>query len=200
MKKFMLIMCIIAMSMVSSFAQVKVGTYETYGKEYDVKAIIGDNGKLSVYFNILGTRDSDDVEINLSSEDAVVEFRNSLNSLAEKYTEWRQVAIDNDVKDMTKDMPTKFPNVTIAWYGSKWYFDFGEKLSAIFMVMESSGEVRYSAVIGGEAQSSSNKYITQKYYIIFRSLDDILSLYKALDPEAIKEKLNGKKDKDDLFK
>lgn len=196
MKRALLLILTLCASM-TIFAQEKVATYySTYwGKTCDVEAGISSSGDLSVFFDIMGSGDADNVCINLKGE-SINAFISALQLAKQKHSEWVAVAINNNVTKMTKEMDIDFPRVTIGWLGSKWWFDFEHKIEPLFMITDSG---KYLCVISGTATASSNEYIDQKYYLVFETAEDFDSLMEAINPTVVQEKLNSKQKVEDLF-
>ena len=178
-------------------AQDKVGTYYSsyFKKEYKVEASLS-SGELSIYFDIEGESNSDNVCINIKGEQEITSFITALTLAKQKYSEWTSVAINNNVTKMSKEMDISFPRVTICWSGSKWWFAFRHRLSPRFMVTE-SGDCVF--VMSGTATASSNEYIDQKYYLAFSTPEDFDMLINAITPAAAKEVLNKQQNVEDLF-
>ena len=160
-----------------------------------MEATIASSGELSVFFDILGSSDSDNVCINIKGEN-INAFISALQLAKQKHSEWVAVAINNNVTKMTKEMDIDFPRVTIGWLGSKWWFDFAHKIEPLFMITDSG---KYLCVISGTATASSNEYIDQKYYLVFETAEDFDSLMRAINPAVVQEKLNSKQKVEDLF-
>lgn len=177
--------------------QEKVGTYYStyFGKECDVEAGTSNSGELSIFFDIMGSSDSDDVCINIKGGD-IYSFISALTLAKQKHSEWVTVAVNNNVTKMTKAMDIDFPRVTIGWLGSKWWFDFAHHIEPVFMITESG---KHLCVISGTATASSNEYIDQKYYLVFETSEDFDALIGAINPTTIQEKLNNKQKVNDLF-
>lgn len=181
----------------SMSAQTKIDSYDSdyFESTFGIYATNGE--KLSLYFDIRGESKNDDVMINVDGESTIISFINSLKEVRDKYAEWKKVAVDNKVTDYSKDFDISFPNVYVAWYGTKWWFDFRERFEPYFKV---SSDGKCYAVFHSEAVSSSNEYITEKYYWVFSSVKEFDSFIEKIQPQALIEKLNKKNAPDELFK
>lgn len=197
MKKNLFVMSVMLLLVAPLYAQDVVNSYFNgyFNKTYDVEASL-DTGELRIYFDVEGDSNSDDVCFSLRGEEQVEAFENALLAAKEKYVEWVEVAISNNVTKMTKEMGITFPRVTVCWYGSQWWFDYNHPITPYFLITN-SGE--YVCVFRGEATASSNDYIDQKYYLALSSPEDFDNLYNALRPQVIIEKLNSNKRVEDLF-
>lgn len=196
MKKYMFLLLILMISL-SMSAQTKIDSYDSdyFESTFGIYATNGE--KLSLYFDIRGESKNDDVMINVDGESTIISFINSLKEVRDKYAEWKKVAVDNKVTDYSKDFDISFPNVYVAWYGTKWWFDFRERFEPYFKV---SSDGKCYAVFHSEAVSSSNEYITEKYYWVFSSVKEFDSFIEKIQPQALIEKLNKKNAPDELFK
>lgn len=196
MKKIFTLLAGIILATISSNAQEKVGDYYNnyFSKTYKVEASQSD-GNFRVYFNVEGNSNGDDVCFSLKNE-VIDQFVNALCEAKNKYLEWVNVAVNNNVTKMTKEMDITFPRVTIGWYGSKWWWAFDHKLTPLFMITDSG---KHLFVIAGTATASSNEYIEQKYYLALECARDFDALISAISPTAIKEKLNNKQKVENLF-
>ena len=182
---------------INSFAQEKIDEYynDYFEKTYLIAA--SDEDELLVLLQVSGEYRSDDVYFYLEGSSTIESFVSSLKQVKQKYAEWRKVAIDNNVRSFSKDFDIYFPIITIAWYGADWRFDFSERLKPYFKVTDSG---QYIAVFHAEAVSSNNEYITQKYYLVFSSVQDFDEVISKVEPAVIREKLKNKHAPDDLFK
>ncbi len=179
-----------------AFGQETIDNYNCSYFEKQLDIMAADDDKLELYIQVYGDRESDLVLINLSGENKIYSFITFLTQLRDKYKEWRQVAIDNNVVDYSKTFDINTPKLTVAWAGSKWFFDFYEQPDPRFRVT-SSGKIM--AILSDEAQASSNEYITQEYYLVFSSVEEFDELLSKIEPSRIREKLKEKAAPDTLF-
>ena len=198
MRKLFLLM-VATMSYVCTNAQQTIDSYYTsyFGKEKSIQASKNSNGIYNVWIDVAGEYDKDDVSIGIEGED-IPAFINALHQIKQKYAEWDNVAKQNNVKKISKDFEITFPRVTVAWYGSKWFFAFKHILSPRFMVLESTGSSYI--VFSDKVQASSNEYIDQKYYLVFSSVNEVNDLISKISPDSIKAKMEQKNSQADLFK
>lgn len=175
--------------------EVKDSYYSSYfEKDCKISASI-DKGELSILFNVMGEYNSDDVRFMIKGE-KINEFINSLEQVKSKYQEWSEIAKTNNVKGMDKYFDVDFPRIDIAWYSSDWWFAFRSRLTPYFKVTDSG---KCLVVFNEEVVSSNNKYIDQRYYLVFSSTKEIDELIDKLNPVAIIMKLNQKQDVQDMF-
>lgn len=199
MKKLVLLFaCVFCFCNANTFAEQKVGSYNVLDRSLDVEASINDKGQLNVYVGILGEYTHTNIMLGIKGEDNIKSFAYSLREMKAKYNEWKGVARANGVTDFSKEMDIPFPNVEIYWKGSsKWYSTFSRNFIKMKFLVSDDGSA--SVGCGGEAEDWDNEYITEQWYFLFTSADEIEGLIKVLDVEKIKNKLSSKQNTDDLF-
>lgn len=195
MKQFISIFTFLISVSVSS-AQEVVGSYKNayFGKNYNLEASLDDNRLDRVYIEI-ATKSSKSGCISIKAND-LFSFKASLQVLRDKFLEWKKIATDNNVTDMTKDFDITFPRVTVAWYTSKWWFSFNQKITMKFTILD-SGEML--ALWTPEVTASSNEYIDERVYFTFSCEEDFNNLLNELDEQKICDKLLKTKKAEDLF-
>jgi hypothetical protein len=123
-----------------------------------------------------------------------------LQEAKSKFTEWKQIAVQNGVKKLRKPIECGCSVSSYFSYG-KWQFDFSVYPEFAFLVLESGGTVTYSLVVNtGELQSSSNQFMdSDGGIIVFMSEKEVDSFISKINPAAV-EKFLAKPKADDLFK
>lgn len=179
-------------------AEKVVATYSLsyFNKTYDIEASEIKNDKFSVYIGVSAEHSSTEAMIEVESG-KLVEFKQALLQMRDKYVEWSKVAKENNVKDMSKEMDISFPSTTICWKGSKWFFSFGQRLTPRFLILDDG---RFVVTFVKKVTASSNEYIDEKIYWVFSDPKEIDELISNLDIEKIKSKLQEKEKAADLFK
>lgn len=197
MKKFIVALLILVCSL-PMLAETQVGSYTMAGKDKRIEAYIDKKGNLKVFIEIVGEHSKEEVSLKLDGAGNVSEFVSSLILAKAKFVEWDKVAKDNQVTDMNKAIDIKFPNCEIWWRGTKYYSSYAHDFVRLKFFVSKDGNTWVGT--GGEAQHWDNKYITQKFYIIFNEPEDMQSLIDALNIDAIMKKLNEQASAGDLFK
>lgn len=193
MKKFLLI-AVLLVSMVAQ-AQVAVGSFNNrYAKkELKVSALMKD-GKfycIEIDCPIKGVGNG---FIWVKQKD-VDKFRNALIELQAKFDEWKKIAIENNVKDMDKEMPVKFPKVTYCWQLRDSYFATNSPCKFIF----AKSDKTIFTCLSYKAVDDTNKYIDERFTLVFYSSEEIQSLVDLLSKEKIDSAI-GNPANSDLFK
>lgn len=166
------------------------------GKIYDIQANQPKaNGSFNFYIYVAGERSNDRVCLSLKSEN-VPAFKEALETIKIKFTEWKTTAIENNVSDMTKSFPCSFPPMKVAWYSSQWWFAFDRTFTPKFFVFKDGS---CAVVTSAKVESSKNKYIDQTFYMVFEDNSEIDTLIQGLDCDAVVKHYNQKQNAADLF-
>lgn len=195
MKKSLLLFTVILLTFCVK-AEQTVGKYQNtyFGKEFEIEAAQKNDAIKSVYIGI-EAKDTKDAFISVDGND-LESFKNALELVKAKYLDWVKVAKENNVTEMDKEFDIKFPSVTIAWFGSKWWFSFGQRIKMRFLILNSGKMV---AVWTPKVTSSSNRYIDEQVYFALEGEEDFDSLISQLNYQNILAQLLNKKNNEDLF-
>lgn len=90
--------------------------------------------------------------------------------IRDKYLSWVKIAKENNVTEMDKEFDIKFPTVSIAWRGSKWWFAFDRKITMSFLILDNGKMV---AIWCPKVSASSNDLL-MKLYILYLNVKKIL--------------------------
>lgn len=200
MKKFIFVMVAMIATM-SMYAQQKVGEYTNsyVSKTFSIEAVEKNNKIEEVYIGIptdLGSRTySRPAYIVVKGKDLEL-FKTALELARDKFSEWKKVAKENNVTEMSKEMGINFPKVTIAWHGSKWWFSLGNKINLKFLILDDGQMV---AAWAPTVTSSSNRYIDQQIYFAFADEKDFDDIINQLDSQRILNELLSTKNNSNLF-
>ena len=196
MKKLILFLAMLAV-MFSMKAEQKVGEYTNsyFNKSFDIEAVEKNNKIESVYIGISTDMESRKGFIEVKGKELEL-FKTALELARDKYVEWKRIAQENNVTDMSKEMGINFPKVTIAWHGTQWWFSFGNKINLKFLILDNGKMV---ASWAPEVTASSNRYIDQRIYFVFGDEEDFNNLISQLDGERILQELMKTKNNSDLF-
>lgn len=196
-KKFtILTLSLLFSSMISAQEVIDNYTMSYFNKNYEIEASTGKNNNFTIYIQVNAERSKTKANYMIKS-DKLNEFKEALILTKDKYVEWTKVAKENNVTDMSKDIDIKFPNIDIAWLGTKWFFSFGKKLSPKFMILK-NGQNIVSFV--NKNTASSNQYIDETTYWVFADVKEFEEFILKLDFDKIKVKLEKSENKAELFK
>ena len=120
----------------------------------------------------------------------------SLKEVRDKYAEWVKVAEENDITEMTKEIPVDMPSVIVCWYTSKWNFSYKKRFKFTFMILDSGKKI---IVMNEKVTSTANQYIDTKFYWVFQSVTELDEFIELMNYPKFIEKLNVKANNADLF-
>ena len=173
-----------------------IGTFSNQSARRDnmtVNLLTKNNKPMYVWFEAETKRGYGEVWIKLKD---LPKFRQSLIDARDKYVEWTKVADENNVKNLRKEIPVKFPKPIYWWEigGERFYDDY----SGWKMIFSATDNYRFAFMIV-EAKDMQNRFITENYRITFSCVKDFDSLITMLDPDKVKAVEGNPKD-ENLFK
>lgn len=194
MKKILLFVAFTLLT-TSMYAEKIVATYTMSGTKRNVEAGIDDKGALNVFIQVVGEY-SEYVMIRVSGEADIRKFITQLTYCKNKFIEWEQVAKSNKISDFKKEIDATFPYVEVWWVGLEWYSSHKMNLiKPLFLV--NNGDASFGTT--GAVTHRSNEFITQTFFILFETANEIQSLINALDITKIKNALKQDIETDALF-
>ncbi|WP_439473837.1 hypothetical protein [Algoriphagus formosus] len=204
MKKFLIATILSVFVTVATFAQESYSTYYSsyFDKEYEIAVSFKDNN-LGLYIDLAGLdrlRETGGISISDKSYDG---FMENLKFARSKYEEWIKVAIENDVRELDKDVELKTEVITGYFIsGGEYTFDFSVRPSFDFKIMDDEKGLRHILIFRtGELESSSNRYITASDFVmVFSNLDEMDEFIDLISKEKLEEFKNKSSDKSSLFK
>lgn len=183
----------------ATHAEKVVGKYIMAGAEMEVEAGINDKGELVVFFNVLGEYANDKVMMSVAGESNIYTFIKKLRYCKSKFTEWKQVARQNNVVDFSKMFEVTFPGVELWWRGyDDWYSSLEANCLKPFFWVSEEGETAF--VASGIVEDWRNMFIEQKWYIFLCDESEFDSLINALNPSRFKSQLTPGAQYNHLFK
>ena len=189
----------LSISVVSVSAQESFSKWHSsyFDRTFDIKISNSiKDGVFDIYVHALDEKNSTNICLNFTSE-TIVEFKAFLEDVKTKYIEWKNIAIANNVSEMTKEMDFKTPSCTACWYwGDEWHFSFGVKLKPTFMILDDG---RMIVMLLKEFTASDNRYITNTLYMVWGCEEDIDSMIAALNIDEMRAKINSKINAKQLF-
>ena len=196
MKKIILVLFLLTFVLHINAAQ-KVGEYTNsyFSKTFSIYAGEENNKITSVYFGVQTDLDFRTAYISING-DKLDLFKNALELARDKFSEWKKVAKDNNITEMSKEMYIDFPEVTIGWYSTEWWFSFDNKINLSFLILDDGEMV---AAWAPKVTDSLNHYIDQKIYFVFANEKDFDDIINQLDDQRILNELLKNKNRSDLF-
>jgi hypothetical protein len=129
------------------------------------------------------------------------EFNNCLDSALAKYNSWKNVAINNNVKDFAKSIDCSCKSEAYFKYGD-WQFDNFVQPTFEFKVVESNGKVWHLLIVRtGKLVSNSNQYMDHDGgAIVFSSSEEMVNFMNYIKIESVDLFLSKKPKTEELFK
>lgn len=183
----------------SMMAQEKfVATYfnSYFNEEFDIRAKDFKNKNSEVVYIEIKGEYTDEAYIEVWARN-LDKFRNSLELVRDKFIEWENVAIENNVQNMSKKFDIKFPLIGVYWYTSKWWSNYGIGIRMTFEILPSGKAI---AKWMPKIKASSNQFVDQQFYLVFQNEEDFNALIELLDLQKIVAKMQKTKEEEDLFK
>ena len=179
----------------SMYAEKIVATYTMSGTKRNIEAGIDDKGALNVFIQVVG-ESCEYVMIRVTGEEDIKRFITQLTYCKNKFLEWEQVAKRNNISNFKKEIDATFPNIEVWWVGLEWCSSYKKNfIKPVFLVND--GDASFGAT--GAATHWNNEFITQTFFILFETDNEIQSLINALDITKIKNALNRDIETDALF-
>tara|TARA_B110000046_G_scaffold170921_1_gene191246 strand:+ start:84 stop:641 length:558 start_codon:yes stop_codon:yes gene_type:complete len=184
MKKVLLVLGMVALT----FSMNAQETYKDYSKG-ETQLVIKEGKSQGTMYMDLG-----DIGLILNAKDRE-KYGIFLTESYAKFSEWKEVALENEVKELTKEIK-KISVPSYFKYGSKWCFSTANMNTSIYIV---DGEIRMYAYIG-KMKASANQFMVSKSELTFLTEDDIKEILEVMNEEEINAFLNKTNSTEDLFK
>lgn len=193
----LLLLIALGCSFPTLYAQEKLGSYEMsfFDKAYDVQG--SEAGKFYVDCATLDARHKMGGFIVEGKE--VDAFKASFMQARDKFTEWSNLAKQNGVTDLDKEMEIDFPRLASYFQYGDLHFAFGQRAKFRFKIMKDGRHVLLAGT--GELTASDNQFMKIDGLIFaFKTADEVDAMLQLLDPQKLAEHFAAKKQKADLFK
>lgn len=199
MKKILFLLMALGLVAPSLKAQEKFAEYQAgiEGKSYDIKVGKIDKKKnFLIYIDIQNSENEDSpMYINIGSN-KLSKFKDAILQIKNKYAEWKQVAIDNNVANMTKPFGIYIPRDGGAfYYGREWFFADSVTLSAVFFLVN---DIPYIGLMC-YFTARDNQFIKSSGNIIFLTEKEVDDFLNALDENGMRALAEGKASTENLF-
>jgi hypothetical protein len=181
------------------FAQDKYASYENAfeNKTFNIQIGRKDGNNYKLFIEVGSVDDLSGKGGIVISNTQHAPLVSAIQAAKEKYVEWKNVAIENNVEDLDKRIEQRANVGTYFMYGIDWQFQFSVDLT--FVVKFTEGK-HYMMIKTGNLVSSSNRYMAHKgFLLVFSSEQEIDTFLELLSLEKMTEYLNAPSNKD-LFK
>lgn len=207
MKKIkLIIIAMILMSTSLNYAQTQsFNNYinEYIDKSYDITITGKDTNKYDIWIDAYSLDDINKYGGIIIKNKAEESFKTALLTAKDKYIEWVNIAKQNNVKDLIKDMDIKIKGVeTYFSYGNSTHFMFNVKLKFSINIHETkSGNIEYLLLVKtGELTASDNQFMKiNGFVLIFTDINSIDAFLQIINHNLIIDYISKPKT-DDLFK
>ena len=201
MKNFFLFLLI--MLAVEGYSQKPYTFYKTLHGEYEIKVSSTKNA-WALWIDMLSMdtyKDKVGVKIEPRQAEVLIE---AFKLCIEKYSEWKKVAIANNVTKLQKKIKVRSTGVLGYFYSiDEWQFCYNITPTFEFSVVtDAKGDVEYYIIMRtGEMSASDNEYLKCDGGVFaFASVQEIESFIALLDNDKIVKSINAQTDQNDLFK
>lgn len=154
MNKIYIIVAIVVALPATTIAQTELSSYNMMGEEVAVSYVIEGDTKYDMYLD-LNENGTHSLNLKLDELEQVHSF---FSSTYAKFKEWSVIAVENDVKDMNREIDTASIGDNLAFIYGDWQFAFGSTDVRAMMRVTEQGQPLYGVVIP-ERTSSSNRYM-----------------------------------------
>jgi len=163
--------------------------------EYNVK-ISEKNGEIIFWIETFGLDNIYDVVFLKIKENEVNNFVKFLKTSEQKFISWKNIAVKNNVKKVTKEIKLKYTvrRVRFKTSVSDWYTSTRTRLKSIFYDLTLVIKNNYKLI------SMSNEFIkSDGFVLVFKNKKEIDNLISILNISKAKEFISNKKKKENLF-
>ena len=198
MKKIILTLTILMLG-TSAYAQEAYTDY-TCGysdKKYDIQ--IGKDGKL--YIDVMSFDATATKAGLMLDRKREPDFSSCLDTAFKKYTEWKDIAVKNNVKELTKGIPCSCRLEGYFKYGD-WQFDPYIAPTFEFTIIESQGKIWHLMIMRtGKMTSSSNQFMEcDGAAIVFSTPEEFKDFMAKIKPANVDTFIANKPKTEELFK
>lgn len=164
-----------------------------FGEELDVQYSVEGDDKYRMWIS-LNERGSHSLQIDL---DEVEKFYQFLSSTYSKFNEWMEIAKENQVTDLDRDIDNIRIGSSLAFSYGDWHFAFGKtQIRSNMRILEGSGYLR---LIVQSRQSTRNRYIKSDTQVLTFSSSEFESLMQLFIVDSVKELVDAHNRNQSLF-
>ena len=166
-------------------AQRVYGEFQCYNGEIKTAVVLKKGkSKGAVYLNLDSKGDQSIIFKTKKQRHAFIDF---LNSSLVKFKKWKQEAIENNSKNVVKDIESAKVGNSLAFNKGSLHFAKGKTTVIAKMIIAKYGPPAYALVIP-QRVSGSNKYNKSKRSIIlFNTEEEVSALILLLSDKVIKD-------------
>lgn len=178
------------------FSQKTYKEFNVWDYKMELSVVVDGKSKGEVYMNY---EEDGTAAMSFKDSEQRLEFADFLSTTYTKFKDWKKTALENNVKELVKEIDNGRFGSAIAFRYGKWQFSFGKHDLSAKMFITKEGKVYY-VVSFPSVKSSSNEYIEQDAVNwVINDEEDVKNLISYLSDEVVNEFLNSQNNKDDLF-
>lgn len=183
-------------------AQGTIGTYSMsyYNRTYAIETSAVKNNSFTYFIHTHSKyTNSGEVFCIVFENNEAALFKSRMNQVKEKFAEWADVAIKNEVRNYKKNIDVNFPKYRFGYkcnYCKNFEWGTFAMNKPVFFV-DNNG-VPQVVFIGTDLRTSENSQAN--YEMVFKTTEEIDGLLKMLNPNDVISNSQVKKQTDDLFK
>ena len=188
MKKALILiaLCVCALQLLA--VEYNIGSYKNSydGKSYSVDVRLK-NDKIELVYIFMATKSGLTGYFNFKGGE-LDDFYKALCSIQNKFVEWSNTAIENNIVSFSKEFETKLPKGNFFWLGNETWMATRRRLDPMFVVSNSQPMF----MLLGSANALQNKYISETFNLAFIKLEDYKNFTEIFNPEnALKKALEN---------
>lgn len=188
MKRIILLFTLCLFSFTLLAVEYNIGHYKNYynGKSYSVDVRLK-NGKIDIVYIFMATKTGVTGYFSFKGKD-LAKFHSTLCAIQDKFSEWSNTAIENNISSFSKEFNTKLPNGTFFWLGKTTWISNRKCLDPLFIVADS----KPMFMLIGSATALQNKYVSETFNLVLLNLSDLEKFTEIFNPdEALKKALES---------
>lgn len=187
MKKVLSLVILISLFFVNCLAEdFSIGSYKNGpgidGKTYSASVRLKDD-KIKYVYVFMATGSGQTGYFCFGGKD-LNKFYDALCAMKEKFVEWSNTAVENNITSFSKEFDVKMPKGTLFWGNNKTWLDVRKTLKPTFMVVSGKPVL---TLIGG-ATATTNKYISETFNLVFMDINSYNDFVEIFNPEAALKK------------
>jgi hypothetical protein len=203
MKKIKTILVLLILMPTIIKSQNLLGTYTTIqrDKPFEIKITVKNNRWDEMYI-YAHTEDRMTEKGGLIIREASYNrFIKKIQEAKKKYIEWKEVALQNEVKELRKNTNVRNRQGVFFYYGDKWCHSYYQPIYFYFMVVSIDNKPEFFLSIETDVVfANQNQYMkTRGYSISFRTIEEIDVFLETISLDKINKHIESKS-KEDLFK
>jgi len=166
-------------------AQRVYGEFQCYNGEIKTAVVLKKGkSKGAVYLNLDSKGDQ---SIIFKTKRQRHDFISFLNTSLTKFKKWKQEAIQNDSKNVVKEIGSAKVGNSLSFNHGSWHFAKGKTTVIAKMVIAKYGHPAYALVIPKRVSDSNEYTNSERRIILFNTEEEVIDLVDLLSDKVIKD-------------